>query len=115
MNLPLSSEEDYYGSFENEFHNFWTNGSYYCIFAGMGFLPERPSARLAYEPALMQEAQQLFAQIKRQQKQLGAQLPSTYEYLTHLHREVHSAARSPALNISQVKEVLIQPMVAIHA
>ena len=115
VNLPLSSEEDYYGSFENEFHNFWTNGSYYCIFAGMGFLPDRPYARLAYEPAQLQEAQQLFAKIKRQQKQLGEQLPSTYEYLTDLHRAANSAARSPALNISQVKEVLTKPMVAVHA
>ncbi|MBI1298537.1 FAD-dependent oxidoreductase [bacterium] len=100
VNPSLSSDNDYYGSFENEFRNFWTTGNYYSIFAGMGFLPERPYARLAYEPEQVQEAQWLFAQIKQQQKRLCAELPSTYEYLSHLHRETDSAARSPALAIS---------------
>lgn len=115
VNASLSSDDDYYGSIENEFHNFWTTGNYYCIFAGMGYLPDRPYARLAYEPERIQEAQRLFAQIKRQQKQLSEQLPSTYEYLSYLHREANSAARSPALSTSGVKEVLTQSMVAVHA
>ena len=103
VNPPLSSEEDYYGSFDNEFHNFWTNGSYYCIFAGMGFLPEHSYARLAYEPEMVQQARVLFARIKQQQRNLGEQLPSTYEYLRHLHSKQNSAARSPALHISHSK------------
>lgn len=115
VNPSLSSDDDYYGSFENEFHNFWTTGNYYCIFAGMGYLPERPYARLAYEPAQMEEAQRLFAQIKQQQKRLRAELPSTYEYLSYLHRETNSAAHSPALAISRVEEVLSRSMVAVHA
>ena len=115
VNPSTSSDDDYYGSFENEFHNFWTTGNYYCIFAGMGYLPERPYARLAYEPTQVQAAQRLFTQIKQQQKILTAQLPSTYEYLSHLHRETNAALRSPALAISQGKEVLVQPLVAVHA
>jgi tryptophan halogenase len=115
VNPSLSSDDDYYGSFENEFHNFWTTGNYYCIFAGMGYLPERPYARLAYEPAQMQEAERLFAQIKQQQKRLRVELPSTYEYLSYLHRETNAAAHSPALAISRVEEVLSRSMVAVHA
>ena len=115
VNTSLSSDDDYYGSFDNEFHNFWTTGNYYCIFAGMGYLPDRPYARLAYEPAQVQEAQRLFAQIKQQQTLLGAQLPSTYEYLRYLHSETNAALRSPALAISRVTEVLSQPLVAVHA
>lgn len=110
VNPPLSSEEDYYGSFDNEFHNFWTNGSYYCIFAGMGFLPERPYARIAYEPEAIQQASTLFACIKQQQHRLSEQLPSTYEYLRHLHSKENSAARSPALRISHTQPVASIPV-----
>ena len=81
----------------------------------MGYLPERSYGRLAYAPAQVQEAQQLFAQIKQQQRALSQQLPSTYEYLSYLHRETNAAARSPALAISRVKEVMSQPLVAVHA
>lgn len=41
VNLPLTDENSYYTNFEAEFHNFWTNGSYYCILAGMGCLTTR--------------------------------------------------------------------------
>ena len=37
--MPLSDNENYYGNFECEFRNFWTNSNFYCIFAGMGWLP----------------------------------------------------------------------------
>lgn len=98
VNPSLTSNDDYYGSFETEFRNFWTTGNYYCIFSGMGFLPDHPYARVAYAPELMQQAQTLFVQIKSQQQDLYARLPSTYEYLNHLHREEKSAARSPVMH-----------------
>lgn len=103
VNPPLSSEDDYYGSFDNEFHNFWTNGSYYCIFAGMGFMPEHSYARLAYRPDSVMQAQQVFERIKRQQKELCEQLPSNYDYLCHLHSQENSAARSPSLTLSRTR------------
>jgi tryptophan halogenase len=94
VNPPLSSEEDYYGSFDNEFHNFWTNGSYYCIFAGMGFLPDRPLGRLAYRPEAVDEAKRIFKRIQQQQSELVSSLPSTYEYLRMFHENTRAAERS---------------------
>jgi tryptophan 7-halogenase len=101
VNPPLSSEEDYYGSFENEFHNFWTNGSYYCIFAGMGFLPDRPLPNLLYRPASVEKARAIFARIKRQQEELLVTLPTTFEFLRAFHAEERSASRSPAVMLSR--------------
>jgi tryptophan halogenase len=101
VNPPLSTEEDYYGSFENEFHNFWTNGSYYAIFAGMGFLPDRPHPRLLYRRSSVAEAAGLFVAIKQRQADLLERLPSNYEFLQQLHRGENSAARSPALRLSR--------------
>ncbi len=100
VNPPLSSEADYYGSFENEFHNFWTNGSYYCIFAGMGFLPDRPLARLHYQPRILEEARKLLGAVRAQQDELLRTLPTTYEWLSEFHSETRAASRSPALRIS---------------
>ena len=91
INPPLSNEEDYYGSFDNEFHNFWTNGSYYCIFAGMGFLPDRPLGRLSYRPEAVAEAQKVFARIQAQQQELLRTLPSTHHYLQNLHKKKSAA------------------------
>jgi hypothetical protein len=100
VNPPISTEEDYYGSFDIEFHNFWTNGSYYCIFAGMGYLPDEPYAWLHYRPQAVAEARRIMADIQRRQDELVQTLPSTYEYLQQLHAEQSSGAMSPALNIS---------------
>ncbi len=100
MNPPVSGEDDYYGSFDIEFRNFWTNGSYYCIFAGMGYLPDRPHARLLYRPDSRLKAREAFARVKEKQASLLAKLPTTYEYLQHLHATHHAASRSPALRIS---------------
>ncbi|EUA91493.1 tryptophan halogenase family protein [Mycobacterium ulcerans str. Harvey] len=36
VNPPIATESSYYSNFDAEFENFWTNGSYYCIFAGLG-------------------------------------------------------------------------------
>lgn len=101
VNPPLNTEEDYYGSFDSEFRNFWTNGSYYCIFAGMGFLPDRPLGRLAYRPAAVEQAKKTLETIKNRQRDLVASLPSNYEYLSQFHAAVQSASRSPAVRNSQ--------------
>ncbi len=87
INPPFTDESTYYGNFDAEFRNFWTNGSYYCIFAGLGFLPDRPLPMLAYKTEAVQQAEQLFAEVKCQQKELLATLPSNYDFLRKLHAE----------------------------
>lgn len=99
VNPPMGSEEDYYGSFDNEFHNFWTNGSYYCIFAGMGFLPDRPLGKIAYRPEAVEAAMKVFARIRGQQQELLRTLPTTFEYLRQFHDRVRSAERSPVAQL----------------
>lgn len=103
VNPPISTEEDYYGSFDIEFHNFWTNGSYYCIFSGMGFYPDRPYARLLYRPESVAKARDVFARIRTQQEDLLERLPTTYAYLQRFHAAEESASRSPALAISHAR------------
>jgi tryptophan halogenase len=95
VNPPLSNEEDYYGSFDNEFRNLWTNDSYYCIFAGMGLLPDRPLGRLSYRPEAIAKARQVFARIREQQDELLQSLPSTVEYLQRLHEKSGFGERIP--------------------
>src|SRR5581483_5095150 len=89
INPPITDEGSYYGNFEAEFRNFWTNGSYYCIFAGLGYLPERPLPMLLYKPESVRQAEGLFAKVKQEQKHLLATLPTNYEYLRHLHGRAH--------------------------
>lgn len=85
INAPITDESTYYGNFEAEFRNFWTNGSYYCVFAGMGVLPDAPLPSLAHRPESVSGADELFETVKRQQQNLLETLPSQYEYLKHLH------------------------------
>jgi len=85
INPPATDEGNYYGSFEAEFRNFWTNGSYYCIFTGMGLQPDHALPSLTYRPASIDAAEQLFTKVKRDQRELVAGLPSNYEYLRELH------------------------------
>jgi hypothetical protein len=85
INPPVTDEGTYYGNFEAEFRNFWTNGSYYCIFAGLGLTPDHPLPLLAHKPESIEGAQPLFAQVKRAQKELVDTLPSNREYLRRLH------------------------------
>lgn len=87
VNPPISSEDTYYGNFEAEFRNFWTNGSYYCIFAGMGLLPDHPMPSLAHRRSAVDGAAPLFAAIEREQRELVESLPSNLEYLKRLHRK----------------------------
>jgi hypothetical protein len=85
VNPPVADESNYYGNFEAEFKNFWTNGSYYCIFAGLGLLPDRPVPVLTYKPESVAGAEPLFDQVKREQQEMVDRLPSAYDYLRKLH------------------------------
>lgn len=85
VNPPIVSEGNYYASFEAEFRNFWTNGSYYCIFAGLGLLPERQTPLLAHKPEASGVADSLFEDVQERQRTLLAELPSAYDYLRELH------------------------------
>ncbi|MFJ8314014.1 MULTISPECIES: tryptophan halogenase family protein [unclassified Streptomyces] len=85
VNLPISDEGTYYGNFEAEFRNFWTNGSYYCIFAGLGMLPRHPLPSLAHKPESAALAEQLFADIKHKQRDWVESLPSAHQLLRQLH------------------------------
>jgi len=85
VNPPIADESTYYGNFEAEFRNFWTNGSYYCIFAGLGFLPEHPLPALEYKPESVAAAEPLFEAVKTQQRAGVETLPSNYELLRHIH------------------------------
>jgi tryptophan halogenase len=85
VNQPATDEGSYYTNFESEFRNFWTNGSYYSIFGGLGVVPEKPMPALRHKRDAQAKAAPLFAEVKRQQRELLATLPTTYEYLKHLH------------------------------
>ncbi|WP_433234933.1 tryptophan halogenase family protein [Actinomadura nitritigenes] len=85
INPPLTDEHNYYANFEEEFRNFWTNGSYYCIFAGLGFLPERPLPLLRYKPSSVARAEPLFKAVEDRQRELVETLPTNYDYLRALH------------------------------
>jgi tryptophan 6-halogenase len=86
INQTLSEDEEYYSNFEEEFHNFWTNSNYYCVFAGLGYLPERPLPRLAHMPAARQSVSEVFAAVKRGQQELLASVPTTKDLLRHQYR-----------------------------
>lgn len=87
VNPPITDESTYYGNFEAEFRNFWTNGSYYCIFAGLGQMPDHPLPLLSYKPESVARADEIFSELKRRQRELLANLPSHYEFLRRLHTQ----------------------------
>jgi len=88
VNPPVTDEGSYYANFEAEFNNFWTNGSYYCILAGMGVLPEHPLPALTHKPESIRAAALLFETVKQKQRDLVAILPSNYDSLRRLHAGV---------------------------
>jgi tryptophan halogenase len=92
VNPPIADESTYYGNFEAEFRNFWTNGSYYCIFGGLGWLPEQPLPALAHKPASVEAAMPLFDNVKRQQREGVQNLPSNYDLLRQIHHGVPAPA-----------------------
>jgi hypothetical protein len=85
INQPTTDESNYYGNFDAEFRNFWTNGSFYSIFAGLGELPRVSMPALTYKPGSVRAAEQLFDEVRRDQQALVDSLPTNYEYLRQLH------------------------------
>ncbi len=85
INPPSTDENTYYSNFEAEFGNFWTNGSYYSIFAGLGYLPDRPLPLISHKPESVLAAEPLFEKVKQSQRELAEQLPSNYDVLRRLH------------------------------
>lgn len=85
INQPVTDESTYYGNFDAEFHNFWNNSSYYCIFSGLGFLPNHPLPELTYRKESLKSVEPLFERIQQQQRELARTLPTNYEYLCQLH------------------------------
>ncbi|MGB7416347.1 MAG: tryptophan halogenase family protein [Thermosynechococcaceae cyanobacterium] len=81
----VSNSADYYSAFDFEFENFWSNSNYYCVLAGMGVYPEQSPPLLAHNPLAIQQAEQVFANIRLKSKTLALQLPSTYDALKSLH------------------------------
>lgn len=86
VNTSLSNADAYYGNFDWEFRNFWTNSSFYCILAGMGWMPDQALPRLRYGSAeAMKMADEGFLAIKRESAELAAKLPTNHEFLRQLH------------------------------
>ncbi|MFF9900982.1 tryptophan halogenase family protein [Streptomyces longispororuber] len=85
VETPVVDENNYYGNFEAEFRNFWNNSSYYCIFTGLGMLPDHPLPSLSLRREAVEASGAVFADIKRRQAELVDTLPSTYAYLRRLH------------------------------
>lgn len=85
INPPIADESTYYGNFDAEFRNFWTNGSYYAIFAGLGLVPDRPLPLVEHRGRSLERAEMLLADVKRQQRELLDTLPSCYDYLCRMH------------------------------
>lgn len=86
VNMPVVTDDhSYYSNFETEFNNFWTNGSYYCILAGMGWAPDRAPPLLKHRAESRRKADAMFADIKRETAELRAKLPSNVEFLRQLH------------------------------
>jgi tryptophan 6-halogenase len=87
VNMPIADEGTYYANFEAEFRNFWNNSNYYCIFAGLNFIPDKTLPSLALRPDIIETAEPVFADIKKSQTELLAKLPSTYDLLRQVHRK----------------------------
>jgi hypothetical protein len=84
INSPASDDAArYYSNFEEEFRNFWNNSNYYCVLAGLGYLPAKPLPRLAHMPGARRGAEEVFSQIKHDQQVLLDSVPATRELLRH--------------------------------
>lgn len=100
INAPATDEGSYYGNFEAEFRNFWTNGSYYSVFSGMGVRPRTSLPVLSYRPGSVAAAELVFAAVKARQRELVSTLPSTYEYLRQLHHGEAPSSGSGAVRLA---------------
>lgn len=85
VNIPLADSDSYYQNFEVEFRNFWTNSNYYCVFAGLGLLPDRALPYLAHLPESRLRAQHALADVATRQSALTELVPSNSDYLHWLH------------------------------
>jgi hypothetical protein len=85
VNMPVTTEDAYYGNFEAEFRNFWTNGSFYCILGGMGWFPEQSVPKIRYNASSREKAEMVFRDIRQQTEDLKGKLPTNYEFLRKLH------------------------------
>jgi len=97
VNMPVTDTAGYYSNFEAEFRNFWTNGSFYCILAGMGWYPKRTLPRLLQARDSWRKAELTFAELKRESAALAAELPTTYEFLRQFHAKERRQAPEQAL------------------
>jgi tryptophan halogenase len=88
INLPTADDDErYYHNFEEEFRNFWSNSNYFCIFAGLGLMPDHPAPLLAHRPESVHSAEEIFEQVRERQRDLVQTLPTTYEFLCQ--RQLH--------------------------
>jgi tryptophan halogenase len=85
VNMPITDENTYYASLDAEFRNFWNNSNYYCIYAGLDFVPDHPLPALMARPDVISGAEPVFAGVAAKQRELLEKLPSTYDYLRQLH------------------------------
>jgi tryptophan halogenase len=85
VNTSLTGESPHYGNPEVEHKNYWNNSNYWCIFAGLGFLPDHVMPTLRYRPASAERAETLFQDVRRRERTLLDELPTTYELLQKLH------------------------------
>jgi tryptophan halogenase len=87
VSLPVTDESNYYGNFEAEFRNFWSNANYYCVFAGLDYFPDHALPALAHRPEHMASAEQVFEDIRRKRHELVETLPTMHAYLSALHNK----------------------------
>lgn len=93
INMPFVDEDTYYRRFEVEFKNYWTNGSYYCILAGLGREPKRTLPMLAFHSSNLAKADHMFEEIKTRAAAARMKVPTNYEFLTRLHRGEQAASK----------------------
>jgi tryptophan halogenase len=98
VNMPLTDEETYYRQFEVEFNNYWTNGSYYCILAGLGREPQRTLPIISHGQHAGEKAEEIFVRIRREALALKRRLPSNAQYLAWLHGPPRSAPSERAVS-----------------
>ncbi len=85
VNQALTDVDGYYTNFDNEFRNFWTNSSFYCVLGGLDVVPEQPYPKIRYSPESLAKADQIFGQIKLDSAELISTLPTNYDFLKKLH------------------------------
>jgi|GEM_PF-17862 len=113
VNMPIADESTYYGSFEAEFRNFWTNGSYYCILAGMGWLPDKVLPSIAQQSESREQAARVFDSLDERVSRLVKDLPSNYEALRRVHgveaQETMDEAAAETASARPTTQVAVAP------